>query len=203
MHENTNIGHCMASVVKILLYYTKKNNMDTIQKTLTVLLICMTVVMNSNAQAISEISTANNFERMSTSLGTDSSMSDQEVGSSETRFSLVHKQTDLSFTKQSVRRRLDYDEPCARYRSIKNKGGWTVLGGGVISTIGLVLLSKSNADSNPIQISAGGGMLLAGSITQLVGVIVAVSGKIAYHHRCVFQMTSRGNSVGLAYHFNR
>ena len=88
--------------------------MDTIQKTLTVLLICMTVVMNSNAQAISENRTSNNFERMSTSLGTDSSMSDQEVGSSETKFSLVHKQTDLSFTKQSVRRRLYYDETCAR-----------------------------------------------------------------------------------------
>jgi hypothetical protein len=199
MHENTNIGHCMAAVVKILLYYTQKNNMDTIQKTLTVLLICMTVVMNSNAQAISENITANNFERMSTSSGTDSSMSDQEVASSETRFSLVHKQTDLAFTKQSVRRRLGYDEPCARYRSIKNK----VLGGGVISTIGLVVLSKSSAESNPNQISAGFGMLLAGSITQLVGIIVAVSGKIAYHHRCVFQMTSRGNSVGLAYHFNR
>ncbi len=206
MLGNTNIGHCMPSVIKILLYCNKKNNnMYAIRKTLAVLLTFMTAVMHSDAQTVLENRMANNFDRMSTSSGTDSSMSDQEVGSSETRFSLVHKQIHLSFTKQSVLRRLDYDEPCVRYRGIKNMGGWTVLGGGVMSTIGVVVMLNSiSSESKVNQFNTGGYILIAGDIIQLVGTIVAVSGKIAYHHhRCVFQMTSKGNSVGLAYHFNR
>ncbi|GBL35085.1 hypothetical protein EMGBS15_06800 [Filimonas sp.] len=133
-----------------------------------------------------------------------------EINIQSAPFSLVTKKEQFSFEKKSFYNRLDGYESCDRYRRVKNIGGWTILGGGILSTVAVgMILDGLNQEfyynSNaPSQSEIGVYMLVAGDIIQLVGTIVAATGKIAYrHHRCALQLTSRGNTVGLAYPFNR
>ena len=125
-------------------------------------------------------------------------------------FSLSAKQEQFTLGKKSSYNRYDRYESCDRYRKIKNIGGWSILGGGILSTAAVVVIIDGLTQDNyynsnaPTQSEIGLYMLIAGDIIQLAGTIVAITGKIAYrHHRCALHLTSKGNTVGLAYHFNR
>lgn len=93
-----------------------------------------------------------------------------------------------------------YSDQCEQYRKLKNAGGWTILGGGVVSTIGVAMIfnglgSTEGMAKNGIQ------TLIAGDVIQVIGTVIAIVGKANYRHSCALHMTATGTSVGLAYNF--
>lgn len=96
---------------------------------------------------------------------------------------------------------------CEQYRRLRRTGGWTLLAGGLVSTVGVGMAIKSvsldensNTDRQSLA-NAGFGIIVAGGVVQVIGLVLAVVGKSGYQQSCAWHLQSSGNTVGLVYQF--
>lgn len=117
---------------------------------------------------------------------------------------VLHAQQTFNFLKDSKSLFSNGYDDCEQSRRLKNAGGWTILGGGIITTLGVYLTFHQAFNDNNYGQQSNTGIYLwvMGDVIQLVGTVVAVTGKIQYKHRsCAYQIKTKGENISVAFNF--
>lgn len=115
--------------------------------------------------------------------------------------------TKLVQTKQDLALTFNTFDQCDKYFKLKRAGGYTMLGGGIVtiagiatSVVGLSVMVSTFGFGGHELVIYGAGALLTGSIIFIIGSILKIVGNIQYNKNCFLQLHSSGNNIVLTYH---